>query len=128
VEDIAEELVGEIADEHDTDPGIEPRFESDGVWTVPGSLGVDEVERLIGYDLPAGNYESIGGLVIDALGTFPDPGDEISVELGRHYDDEVVTVSIHVESVDRRVPHSVRITLVTADGQPVEQPGREVAR
>jgi CBS domain containing-hemolysin-like protein len=128
VEDIAEELVGEIADEHDTDPGIEPRFESDGVWTVPGSLGVDEVERLIGYDLPAGNYESIGGLVIDALGTFPDPGDEISVELGRHYEDEVVTVSIHVESVDRRVPHAVRITLVTADSQPVEPPGREVAR
>ena len=128
VEDIAEELVGEIADEHDTDPGIEPRFESDGVWTVPGSLGVDEVERLIGYGLPTGSYESIGGLVIDALGTFPDPGDQITVEVGRHYDDKTVTVSIRVESVDRRVPHSVRISLITADPEHAEESGQEVAR
>lgn len=127
IEDIAEELVGEIADEHDPDPGGEPHYVSEGVWTVPGSLGVDEVERLIGHDLPTGNYESIGGLVIDAIGTFPDPGNEIAIDLGRSYDDEPVRLSIRVESVDRRVPHTVRIALTTADDE-ASAPGEEVAR
>jgi len=127
IEDIAEELVGEISDEHDADPGTEPRHVSEGVWTVPGSLGVDEVERLLGHDLPSGNYESIGGLVIDAIGTFPDPGDAITIDLGRSYDHETIRVSIRVESVDRRVPHTVRIALTTGDDE-TAAPGREVTR
>ncbi|HEX6195085.1 MAG TPA: hemolysin family protein [Jiangellaceae bacterium] len=122
VEDIAEELVGEIADEHDPDLGIEPHHVSEGVWTVPGSLGVDEVERLIGHDLPSGNYESIGGLVIDSLGRFPDPGNEVVLDVGHSYDDEAIRVSIRVESVDRRVPHSVRIALTT-DESPAPSQG-----
>jgi CBS domain containing-hemolysin-like protein len=62
VEDIAEELVGEITDEHDP-AGVdaEPQAREDG-WTVAGSMHIDEVERLIDHDLPHGDYNTIGGL------------------------------------------------------------------
>jgi CBS domain containing-hemolysin-like protein len=114
VEDIAEELVGEIADEHDADPAEKPRLLAERMWTVPGSLGVDEVERLIGHDLPAGNYESIGGLIIERLGRFPEPGEGAVIHLPAPLDasDEPGwSVSLSVESVDRRVPQTVQVTV-----------------
>ncbi|RZI79770.1 MAG: HlyC/CorC family transporter, partial [Microbacterium sp.] len=63
VEDMAEELVGEIADEHDQDAAA-PRAgsETDG-WELPGELHLDEVERILGHRLPDGDYETLAGLV-----------------------------------------------------------------
>ena len=60
VEDIAEELVGEITDEHDPE-GTDQLRSSAGAWTVPGSLHVQEVERLVDLDLPEGDYQTVGG-------------------------------------------------------------------
>src|SRR5690606_11366375 len=49
-EDIAEELVGEIADEHDPEDESQARVIEDGNWLLPGALHIDEVERLLGHD------------------------------------------------------------------------------
>ena len=55
LEDLAEELVGEITDEHDAD--VDPDYvpvEGDGVWEMAGDVHVDEVERALAVDLPRG--------------------------------------------------------------------------
>src|SRR3712207_1498663 len=59
LEDLAEELVGEITDEHDpAHPDYVP-VEGDGVWEMSGDVHVDEVERSLAVDLPRGHYETI---------------------------------------------------------------------
>jgi CBS domain containing-hemolysin-like protein len=118
VEDIAEELVGEITDEHDP-AGTDGLAAGDGEWTVPGTLSVEEVERLLDADLPEGGYQTIGGLVIDELQRLPDPGDGIRLTL----DDPSLseegepprTLEISVLAVERRVPSSVRLAWADAE-------------
>ena len=75
LEDIAEELVGEIADEHDT---REERlsFDNAGRLVAAGTVRPDELSRL-GIRLPEGEYDTIGGLVMDRLGRLPRPGDVV---------------------------------------------------
>ncbi|WP_306303547.1 hemolysin family protein [Rhodococcus sp. BS-15] len=73
IEDLAEELVGEITDEHDEDiAGVEDQ--EDGVWLMDGDVHVDEVERTIGRDmlLPRGDYETLAGLLIAEGGNLPE--------------------------------------------------------
>lgn len=77
LEDLAEELVGDIADEHDPDlPGA--RREPAGGWSVPGAWRLDEVERRTGLALPAGEYETIAGLVLDRLARLGEVGDRVT--------------------------------------------------
>ena len=79
LEDLAEELVGDIADEHDPDlPGA--RREAAGGWSVPGAWRLDEVERRTGLALPAGDYETIAGLVLDRLRRLGEVGDRVTAD------------------------------------------------
>jgi CBS domain containing-hemolysin-like protein len=107
VEDIAEELVGEIADEHDTG-GTHPPVLHDGTWTLPGATHLDEVERLIGHDLPEGDYETVAGLVMAELQRLPDPGDVVEITLPGT---PRRTITVTVDEIARRVPHTVSIKL-----------------
>jgi CBS domain containing-hemolysin-like protein len=104
VEDIAEELVGEITDEHDA-AGADRTAVGDGEWTVPGTLAVEEMERLLDVDLPDGEYRTIGGLVIAALQRLPEIGDTVMVAAQR-------PLTITVQDVHRRVPTTVRLAWV----------------
>ncbi|SHK06087.1 Hemolysin, contains CBS domains [Pseudonocardia thermophila] len=102
VEDIAEELVGEITDEHDT-AGTDRTAVGDGEWTVPGTLSVEEVERLIDADLPSGEYRTVGGLVISRLQRLPEVGDTVVLPAdGRQ-------LAITVCALERRVPATLRL-------------------
>lgn len=78
LEDIAEELVGEIADEHDP---REKKFSvgADGRIVAAGMVRPGELARF-GIDLPSGDYETIGGLVMDRLGRLPRRGDVVEGE------------------------------------------------
>jgi CBS domain containing-hemolysin-like protein len=75
MEDIAEELVGEISDEHDrrTKP---VSVDSSGRIVAAGTVRPDELARF-GVSLPTGDYETIGGLVMDRLGRLPRRGDVV---------------------------------------------------
>ena len=112
VEDIAEELVGEITDEHDP-AGVDPEPSArQGGWTVSGSMHVDEVERLVDHDLPHGDYNTIGGLVMAELGRLPEPGDTVTLHLAgpqESAEPSVRTLAVTVRTVDRRVPGSVEV-------------------
>jgi len=79
LEDIVEELVGEVRDEHDGHdvPELAAAPAEDGrpAWDADGSCRVDILQR-IGLDVPEGPYETVAGLVADLLGRIPAPGDK----------------------------------------------------
>jgi CBS domain containing-hemolysin-like protein len=109
LEDIAEELLGEITDEHDPQGIEEPRTADDG-WTVPGSIHLQEVERLLDHDLPEGDYHTLSGLIIAELGRLPEPGDTVTLCLpppaGAEDDEHRRLLKATVCAVDHRVPET----------------------
>ena len=79
-EDLVEELVGDVVDEHDPPaPGI--WRQPDGSWLVSGLLRPDEIQAAIGLELPVGraDYETVAGLILQLLRRIPDPGDQADV-------------------------------------------------
>ncbi|AEG45573.1 hemolysin family protein [Isoptericola variabilis] len=124
LEDIAEELVGEITDEHDEDELRPVVPHDDGAWLVAGDVHVDEVERAIGRDLPEGDYETLAGLAIAAHGSLPEVGDVVAVELPSDpahlaltEAPEPETVRLEVLEVERHVPSRLRVTLSTTEDE-----------
>ena len=101
LEDLVEELVGEVADEHDrTRPGLLRM--RDGSWLVPGLMRPDEIRDQVGVPIPDGNaYETVGGFVMAALGRIPQSGDEVSMDDGG---------LVRVERMDGRRVDRVRVT------------------
>jgi putative hemolysin len=84
VEDILEELVGDIMDEYDKE---EPEVQnvSEGVFVVDAQMWVEDVNERMEIDLPVDeSYETIGGLIIDRLGHIPmHPGEKVEINDGR---------------------------------------------
>jgi putative hemolysin len=76
LEDLLEELVGEIADEYDTE---EPEVEvvSEDVYRVDGKLAIDELNEILDTELPDEEWDTIGGLVLGLLGEIPDEGQDV---------------------------------------------------
>jgi CBS domain containing-hemolysin-like protein len=80
LEDVVEELVGDIEDEYDPSaPGEHVEIE-EGVWSVAASSRPDEIERITGFDLPDGEYDTVAGLVLDRLERIPEVGDSFTVD------------------------------------------------
>jgi CBS domain containing-hemolysin-like protein len=78
LEDLLEELVGEIEDEYDRDePEIQPL--GDGVFRVEGRFPVAELRELVGADLPEGDWDTVAGLMLGVLGAIPAEGQEARV-------------------------------------------------
>ena len=79
IEDLLEELVGEIYDESDRDV-VRVVRRPDGSLDVPGSFPIHDLVD-IGVDLPEGDYTTVAGLILDALGRVPDePGDVVTID------------------------------------------------
>lgn len=79
LEDVLEELVGPIADEHDS-PEAGVVTVGKGWWSVPGWWRIDEIARDTGVELPDGDYDTVGGLVLRHLGRIPATGDAVDVD------------------------------------------------
>ncbi|WP_221585682.1 hemolysin family protein [Microbacterium sp. G2-8] len=118
IEDIAEEMVGELTDEHDAERQEEAVSIGDDVWHMDGDVHIDEVRRAVGHSLPDGDYETLAGLVIATRGALPAPGERVVIDLPRDavdlVADESVRRSIDVEilEVENHVPSELRIRLV----------------
>ncbi|KMS76447.1 membrane protein [Streptomyces viridochromogenes] len=116
-EDIAEELVGDIADESDTVTEIAV---ADGQgWLVDARRRLDEVADVTGIDLPEEeDYDTVAGLIVDRLGRFPTIGDRLTVALS-----DGDSAVIDVRTLDRHVPDRVRVQrLVAEPAEKTEEP------
>lgn len=117
VEDLAEELIGDISDEHDPGPPAAVVPEDDG-WRIDGDTPLDEVGRAIGRTLPAGEYETLAGLLITHLGALPQPGETVRVPLPEDPAELVLEEPVRrlleaeVLDVARHVPSSLRVRVV----------------
>jgi CBS domain containing-hemolysin-like protein len=84
IEDLLEEIVGNIRDEHEVEvPVEEPQREPNGVWLVPGSFPVDQLTELLGEPVePGDSYEAttLGGLVSEIEGRIPLAGEVVLLE------------------------------------------------
>jgi putative hemolysin len=100
IEDLVEELVGEITDEYDEDPGRKQTEVDD----VDGLTTIEEFGELTGYELPDGPYDTVAGYVMAQLGALPRLGDEVSVVLAPEGDAEgqPVRFTLTVTQMDGR--------------------------
>ena len=100
LEDLVEELVGEIYDEYDTGRDPEDRhLMVEGELMVDGGLILQEFARLTGMELPEGQYETVAGYILDRLGRMAVPGDTVSAPGGR----------LRVTDVDHHRIRAVRV-------------------
>jgi putative hemolysin len=79
LEDLLEELVGEITDEYDRE---EPPVVDlgNGAYRVDGRLGIDEVNELLDAELPDEEWDTVGGLMLGLLGSIPNQGEEVAFQ------------------------------------------------
>lgn len=106
VEDILEEIVGEILDEHDDEEEwVSPL--GDGAYLVDARLEIEKLKDLVSGPLPPGDYDSAGGLVIHVLGRIPEPQERF----------DIGDVELVVEEADQRRIGKIRI-------QPVSRPSQ----
>ncbi|MGP4024950.1 hemolysin family protein [Actinomadura sp. 3N407] len=110
-EDVAEELVGEIADENE--PGDDLAIRTGEWWTTDAGLRMDEVAHETGIDLPEGDYETVAGLLLKRLGRVAEPGDVVTVDLPpTRLDEPPRTAVVEVLTIHRHVPELIRIRTV----------------
>jgi CBS domain containing-hemolysin-like protein len=76
LEDVLEEIVGDIADEHE-ETAAEREPAEDGAWRLDGGVGLEALEELFEVDLTGEPYETVSGLVFGLLGDVPRPGDRV---------------------------------------------------
>jgi putative hemolysin len=79
VEDIVEEIVGEIQDERDRQSSVLTPL-PDGSYLVAGRLVIDELNETLGWKLPKQEYETVAGLILSQLGRIPRPGEVVTLD------------------------------------------------
>jgi CBS domain containing-hemolysin-like protein len=114
LEDLVEEIVGEVQDEHD--PGEQRwRREADGRWMLSGLLRPDEVQRATEIRLPEDDdYETVAGLVADRLARMPEPGDAVRLP-ARDRDEAEREVRLTVLAMDGLRVDRIRLEVLEGD-------------
>ncbi|MGY4719315.1 hemolysin family protein [Naumannella cuiyingiana] len=114
LEDVVEELVGDIADEHDTaSSGLRRR--RDGSWAVSGLLRPDEIAERTGVSLPEGEYyDTVAGMFVTLFGAIPAAGDTVTVAVARQVD-------LDADGADEVGEYQVRLTVERMDGRRVDR-------
>ncbi|MGH8918531.1 MAG: hemolysin family protein, partial [Actinomycetes bacterium] len=110
LEDLVEEIVGDVRDEHDRMEVSQVQPLGKQSWLISGLLRADEVADAIGFVMPEGDYETVAGLVLERLGRIPDVGDEVELDGWR----------LSVLRMDRRRIADLQLTQ-TARAQQVAQ-------
>ena len=103
IEDVLEEIVGEIDDEHDDaeDPDALIAAQADGQYVVDALTPIDDFNERFGADFDDDEYDTIGGLVTAAIGHLPEAGEELT--LGRF--------SFRIASADARRLHALHLSI-----------------
>lgn len=129
LEDVIEEIVGDISDEHDR-LGSRARQRRDGSWLLSGLLRPDEVEDLTGVELPEDEaYDTLGGLVMSVLGRVPSAGDIAEVPVPDRSEPDDPREQLAVLSVEHMDGLRVdRVALRLLGAPPADGPGAPGAR
>ena len=101
LEDLLEEIVGEIRDEYDDNEEDFIKEIGPYEYLVEGSTNLEEINDRLDLDLSSDDYDSVGGLIIEHLDRLPEAGDEITTEDG---------IRMIVEKLDKKRRRSRRIT------------------
>ena len=80
IEDILEEIVGEIQDEYDQAEEPEIQAAADGEWVIAARANLGDVNSTLNVHLPADDADTLGGFIYTQLGKIPLPGDEVHFE------------------------------------------------
>jgi CBS domain containing-hemolysin-like protein len=98
IEDMLEEIVGEIRDEYDveSDPIVE---ETDGVFVFSAKVDIDTAAERLGIDIERDGFETVGGFIVTHLGRVPIPGEKV----------DIGDVEVEVLEAERRRVHKVRL-------------------
>ncbi len=117
MEDLLEEIVGEIEDEYDTE---EPEIErlTDLVVRVPGGTNIDDLNTALDVELPDDEWDTVGGLVLNLLGRVPDDGDCV----------EFAGLEFCAERVESRRIVSVLVTVLPTIDDEGDSPHADSAR
>lgn len=102
LEDLLEEIVGEIRDEYDEDEENLIRKLSDQEYLIEGSMKLDDVNDALGLSFQSEDYDSIGGLIIELLDRLPEEHESVETEDG---------IRLEVEKIDKNRIDTVRLTI-----------------
>jgi CBS domain containing-hemolysin-like protein len=106
IEDLLEELVGEIADEYDREePQMEPL--ENGTFRVNGRLPIDDVNELLDVELPHEEWDTVGGLMYGLLGAVPTQGEKVDYDNLTFTAEKVQGRRISKVLIARRQPEEV---------------------
>ena len=112
LEDLLEELVGEITDEYDQEE-LEMERVGEGVYRVSGKASVDDVNELLEAELPDEEWDTVAGLVLDLFGKIPRQGEEVTFQ----------GLSFRAEEVQGR--RIAKVLITRAPASVTEEPGQE---
>ncbi|MDO4333523.1 MAG: hemolysin family protein [Eubacteriales bacterium] len=102
LEDLLEEIVGEIRDEYDEDEKDLIQEINDREYLVEGGMKLSDINDAIGTELESEDYDSIGGIIIEILDRMPQPGDRVTTQDG---------ITLSVEAVEQNRVTKVRMIL-----------------
>ena len=102
MEDLLEEIVGEIRDEYDEDEAELIQEVDDNIYLVEGSMKLDDINDAIGTNFDSEDYDSIGGLIIESLDRLPEDKESVTLENG---------ATLQVEGISQNRITKVLITL-----------------
>ena len=115
MEDIIEQVMGDIDDEYDEEEEIIDKVD-ENIYLVDGDVTLDDLDEELGIDLQSENSETIGGFIIDLLGEIPDENDEGRIVCYENIEMKIMAVQ------DRRIE---RVKIYILDKAPEEESGAD---
>jgi magnesium and cobalt transporter len=100
IEDVLEQIVGDIGDEYDVDEGEGIRKEADRTWTVPALTRIEDFNQAFSTRFSDEEFDTIGGLILHELGRMPRRGEAI----------QIGGLELKVTRADRRRIETLRVT------------------
>lgn len=121
LEDLAEEITGDVTDEHDPEYVDPISTQGSNEWRISGDTPIDEVEREINHRLPRGDYETLAGMLINYLEDLPVQDQLIRIDLPQLPSDlvrdEPITrcLEARIVAIEKRVPAWVDVNIEVTD-------------
>jgi CBS domain containing-hemolysin-like protein len=112
LEDLLEEIVGEIRDEYDEDEEEFIQSVGERSYLVEGSMKLDDINDTLDTELDSEDYDSIGGIIIEQLDRLPEDGEEVTLENG---------ITLKVEGVEQNRIIKVLLTLPEPQAEDTEE-------